>query len=278
METKNQTEFPGLSAAFMQENEKYIRKVQDLCLLDDEFLCKVFEDKECTQLVLRIILDKTDLEVLNVRSRYSIEKPQGRSARLDIWAVDREGKNYNVEIQRQDVANARRARYNSSVQDVNLTYSGDHYGDLRETYVVFITKRDILKAGLPIYHIDRMIRETGTSFGDGAHIIYVNAECKDDTPLGRLMHDFACTKANDMHYPILADRVRYFKENEEGARKMCHMFEEYGLVEWYEGRVEGFTISVRNLMKVLCFPAEAVMELLDMSEYERTAVRAEIVR
>ncbi len=78
-------------------------------------------------------------------------------------------------------------------------------------------KRDVLKAGLPICHIDRMIQETGEPFGDGSHIIYVNAQHKNDTPLGKLMHDFSCTQANDMHYPVLAERVRYFKENVKGA-------------------------------------------------------------
>lgn len=28
--------------------------------------------------------------------------------------------------------------------------------------------------------------------------------------LGRLMHDFSCTDPDDMSYPILAQRVRYF--------------------------------------------------------------------
>ena len=29
------------------------------------------------------------------------------------------------------------------------------------------------------------------------------------------MHDFFCTKPDDMHYKVLADRARYFKETEE---------------------------------------------------------------
>ena len=31
------------------------------------------------------------------------------------------------------------------------------------------------------------------------------------------MHDFSCTNPKDMYYKILADRVRYFKEDEEGV-------------------------------------------------------------
>lgn len=66
----------------------------------------------------------------------------------------------------------------------------------------------------------------GKSFGDEAHIIYVNAQIKDDTALGKLMHDFTCTNPDDMNYPVLAQRVRYFKEDTKGVATMCRAFEE----------------------------------------------------
>jgi hypothetical protein len=49
---------------------------------------------------------------------------------------------------------------------------------------------------------------------------------KDDTALGQLMHDFSCTSADEMHYQILADRVRYFKEDTEGVATMCKIMED----------------------------------------------------
>ena len=102
---------------------------------------------------------------------------------------------------------------------------GDAYDALNETYVIFITENDVLRGGLPIYHINRIIEEMGKSFGDEAHIIYVNSQIKDDTALGKLMHDFSCTDPKDMYYKILADRVRYFKEDEEGVLTMCREME-----------------------------------------------------
>ena len=39
--------------------------------------------------------------------------------------------------------------------------------------MIFITENDVLKAGLPIYHVDRIIQETGEPFGDEAHIILI---------------------------------------------------------------------------------------------------------
>lgn len=41
------------------------------------------------------------------------------------------------------------------------------------------------------------------------------------------MHDFSCTSADEMYYQILADRVRYFKEDTEGVATMCKIMEEY---------------------------------------------------
>lgn len=35
----------------------------------------------------------------------------------------------------------------------------------------------------------------------------MNSQIKDETALGKLMHDFACTNVKDMYYEVLADRV-----------------------------------------------------------------------
>lgn len=96
----------------------------------------------------------------------------------------------------------------------------------RRIHVIFITENDVLGGDHPIYHIDRAIKETGALFGDESHIIYVNSQIKDDTVLGRLMHDFSCTKAENMHYQILADRVRCFKEDAKGVAIMCKVMED----------------------------------------------------
>lgn len=103
---------------------------------------------------------------------------------------------------------------------------GDSFEDLPEIYVIFITENDVIGDNLPIYHVDRVIEETGKKFGDEAHIIYVNGAYQDDTPLGKLMHDFSCKNPDNMYYKILADKTRYFKEDERGVASMCKIMEE----------------------------------------------------
>ena len=172
----------------------------------------------------------------SVNLQHGISNLQGRAVRLDILAVDDSGKIYNIEVQKNDHgAQAKRARYNSSLLDANITEAGNQYENLKETYVIFITENDVMQAGHPIYHIDRIVKETGKNFNDEAHIIYVNAQIQDETALGKLMHDFFCVNADNMKYSILAERVRYFKETKKGVVDMSSVMEE--LIE--EGREKG---------------------------------------
>ena len=212
---------------FEQKHEEDLQRLRGFRLLDDDFMSKVFEDKNCVEFLLQIILKRDDLKVTSVSSQYVIKNLQGRSVRLDILAVDRQNQVYNIEIQRDDKgAGVKRARYNSSLIDANVTEPGEQYQNLNETYVVFITENDVLGENLPIYHVDRIVRETGKMFNDQSHIIYVNSQIKDETALGKLMHDFTCTNAKDMFYEVLADRVHYFNEDEKGVAIMCKAMED----------------------------------------------------
>ena len=68
--------------------------------------------------------------------------------------------------------------------------------------------------------------ETGQTVNDGAHIIYVNGEYRGNDAVGRLMHDFFCTRAADMNYRVLADRVSDFKESDKGVSDMCESLDD----------------------------------------------------
>ena len=212
-----------------QLNAKYFEKIKQYCLMDDDFMSKCFEDNiECTQLVVNIVLNRKDLIIEKVHTQHKIKNLQGRSIILDIYATDNNGKKYNIEIQRSDKgAHAKRARYHSSLLDANITKPGDAYENLLETYVIFITEKDIFGYGKPIYHIKRKIQEVNEVFEDGTNIIYVNGEYRDDSPLGLLMKDFACTNPEDIHYEQLATRVRYLKNSEKGVSTMGRVMDEF---------------------------------------------------
>ena len=118
---------------------------------------------------------------------------------MDAYATDAAGKKYDIEVQRADRgAGPHRARYHSSIMDVENLDKGEPFDSLPDTYTIFITEKDFFGVGEPIYQIQRMNLTTGESFDDGAYILYVNGEYRGDSALGMLMHDFNCMDADEM--------------------------------------------------------------------------------
>lgn len=188
-----------------------------------------FDDNiEGTELILRIILNKPDISVKRVKTQRVMKNLLGRDIWLDIDAADSENTEIDIEIQRADKgADRKRARYHSSILDAHLLKAGEEFDKLSETYVIFITENDVIGKGKPIYRIERCIVDEVEFFYDGEHIIYVNGNDKNSaTELGRLMHDFFCTNPNDMYFKELAERARYFKEDEKGVAAMCKVMED----------------------------------------------------
>lgn len=62
------------------------------------------------------------------------------------------------------------------------------------------------------------------------------------------MHDFSCTDPADMHYDILANRVRFFKEEKEGIAVMCKAIEEMRNESLQEGITIGKLEGTRETM------------------------------
>ena len=224
-----------------QKQQEDLARLRQLRLIDDDFFSKCFDnDTACVQLVLQIVLDKPDLNVVDVRTQVFVENLLNRSVRLDVLATDSKGRKFNIEIQRSDKgAGRKRARYNSSMMDVNLLEKGNDFEALPETYVIFITENDVIGLGEAIYEIERCFVKSGKRFGDGSHILYVNGSYRDDSPVGKLMHDFSCTDPSDMCYNVLADRARFFKESKEGIAVMCKVLDDMRRQSYQEGMAEG---------------------------------------
>ena len=165
--------------------------------------------------------------VIDTVAQKVVKNLEGRSVRLDVYAKDNKDKPYDIEIQRADKgAGAKRARYNSALMDADITVPGEDAKNLPESYVIFITENDIFGKGLPLYHIERTVKECNIPFDDESHIIYVNGKYEGNDPIGDLMHDFHCKKADDMKNKLLAERARYLKEKEKGVKHMCRIMED----------------------------------------------------
>jgi len=212
-------------------HEQDLQRIRGFRLMDDDFLSAFFRDNIAdTEFILRIILNKPTLKVQSVHVQHELKNLNGRSVRLDIHAVEDDSSEMDIEIQRDNRgAGFKRARHNSSLLDASILKEGQTAEALPDTYVIFITESDIIGEDEPLYPIERYISIGGRYIpvNDGAHIIYVNGAKKGNgTELEKLMHDFSCTQADDMYYQQLADRMRYFKESEEGVETMCQAIED----------------------------------------------------
>ena len=246
-----------------QKHLEDLQRLRGFRLLDDDFLTKCFEgNTECIELVRRIVMEMPDLRVIDVHTQVFVENLLNRSVRLDILATDSEGRRINVEIQRSDRgAGRRRARYLSSMMDANLLDKGEDFDRLPETWVIFITERDVIGHGKPLYRFERRLAGTGESFNDGSHILYVNGSYRDDTPVGRLMHDFSCTNPQDMHYGLLAERVRFFKESKEGVAIMCKAIEDMRNQERRESMEETMRAVALRMLQAGKYALEEIAEI-----------------
>lgn len=233
-----------------QEDLERLRRFRPF---DDTFMRGLFRDDiPLTQFVLRIILGKPDLVVTSCETQADMKRVTGaRSICLDAYATDSRGTKYDIEVQRSDCgASPKRVRYHSSVMDVENLDEKQDYKELPDTYVIFITENDVLGMEQPLYCIERIIRGADKVFDDGSHILYVNGKCRDDSDLGKLMHDFDCSDASDMFFGVLAEKTRYLKETQEGVSKMCKIMEDLRDESFAEGKTEQAKATAQRLYQI----------------------------
>lgn len=258
-----------------EQRERDKERIKRLCLMDDTFFNVCMDGYVAGMTcILRIILAMPELVVERVTTQKTTDSIYGRGVRFDAFA--RAGKRLmNIEVQRDDRgAMPERARFNSSMMDARELQKGEEVTELPETYVIFITEKDVLGAGLPICHIHRVIEETGKPFGDRSHIIYVNGMIQDETPLGRLMHDFFCPEAEKMHYEELRNRASFFKNEEGGQIEMCRIMDEVrregidmGFDRGMECGAERDRLeSLRTIMRKMRLSADEAMAMLDVPQ------------
>ena len=269
-----------------QKKIRYLEKIKQLRLMDDTFFNSCFDGNiPCMEVVLRAVLGNDRLRVTEVITQQSVPNLYGRAVRFDALATDGETI-YDIEIQRSDEgAMPRRARFNSSMIDSREVSKGTLFPDLPETYVIFITEHDVWKRGKPLYKVRRTFEDTEEVFNDGTHVLYVNGECQSESPLGRLMHDFFCSDPNDMYSDVLAERVRFFKEDEKGVAAMCNVMKEIYDDGFASGEAQGEARgevrgeirgaeterikSIKNLISSLGITAEAAMDALKIAKTDQ---------
>lgn len=277
MDRNEENKVIGLNDRILEELNQAI---DDMTLFDDDLMSKVFDgNTEATELLLSIILERDDIKVLRVKGQVDMRSPYvgGRSIRLDIHAVLGDGTEFDVEVQRnEEGSNIRRARFNVSMMDTRMLRKKQEFKELRDAYVIFICQHDKFGKGDPVYHVDKVVRETGKPYDDGAYTIYVNGVYQGENSFGRLAHDFNCKEADDFYYKPFANGVRHFKETKEGREIMCESFERLA-DKVAEERAEQTTVNnIRLMMKNLKCSLEEALNTLEITGKDRAIIAKQL--
>ena len=155
-----------------KQHQEDLQRLRLLRPIDDDFMRCLFKDNiPLAEFVLRIITDKPDLIITDCETQKDMKRLAGaRSICLDAYGMDSAGKKYDLEVQRQDKgADPHRARYHSSVMDIENLHSGQEFKELPDTYTIFIIEKDFYGQSEAVYPIERINLATGKSFEDGEH-------------------------------------------------------------------------------------------------------------
>ena len=237
--------------------------ISSLTLMDDLFMKVVLQDSKCTEFILQTILDNAKLKLKKQILQKNLPNLHGHSLILDCLCEDETNNIYNIEIQNNiSGAQPKRARYHAALLDTHSLKRGNDFTQLPRSYVIFITAKDVLHGQQQIYHVERIIRESGKPFSDESHIIYFNTSYIDNSPLGKLAEDFHTLETSKMHSPILSKRVevlKSFNANQKGDQEMNVLLEQYrqkALQEGMEKGMEKGNLAKQKVMQLMGLLAE----------------------
>ena len=225
-------------------------------LMDDDFMRVVLKDIRCTEYILQTILKKPRLRVKEQVLQEDLKNLQGRSVILDCLCTDESGAVYNIELQNKRYgASPLRARYHAGIIDMHILKAGENFTRLPESYVIFICRKDALKENRQIYHVKRIIEESGNTFPDKAQIIYINTEKSSDDELGRMIKDFYTEDPKEIRSAVLARRIEELKiPSKAEKREDAEMTTYYDRLkrQWKkEGKAEGTANAEGKMAKLM---------------------------
>ena len=202
--------------------------VDQLTGMDDIFFYKLAKDEGFREELLQVVLENKNLKIVEYAVQDSIRNIKGRSVILDLKCVNEDGDVINVEIQKEDKDDhQKRVRYNAANIDTSESEKGVRFEELKDIYIIYISRFDMFHKGKTIYHVDRILRETQDVVDNGVHEIYVNTKIDDGTEIAEYMKLLESVVVPDNpRFPKSCNAIKNIKIGMEDD-SMCNLVQEY---------------------------------------------------
>lgn len=261
-------------------------------VMTDENHCKDF-----LELTLGFSIERVEVN----KEKSLIYHPEYKGVRLDIYAKDNNNTHFNVEMQvavKPELG--KRVRYYHSQIDMELLLGGSSYGELPDSYVIFICDFDPFGKKKYCYTFETYCREDEEAeLKDGSRSIFLSTCGKNEGEVPEALVKFLkFVKADlkestedfgDAFVGRLQDTIRRIKGSREMEARV--MIWEEMLQDEYstgkadgkaEGKTEGMAMATLELLEELGAVSEEIKEkILGVSDFEilkewhKQAARAE---
>ncbi len=188
-------------------------------------------------------------------------KKDGKAVRLDIFAKDDEGRGYDIEMQSSNNPNdplPLRARYYVSMLDQSTINRGEHYRELKHSYVIFICNFALFGGKRRMYTFNfRCNEDTSIKLNDNRTIVFLCSKGKSNSGVDKDIVSFLDYINDDSQIKSdfvkeIDKRVSQLNQNpdEQGGINMYEWaFQERSDRARAEGRAEGQVELIINMIK-----------------------------
>lgn len=161
--------------------EQLEERYEHLGIEDDFIFAKIMQDKLLCVRLLELLTGNTIDDVENIVVQKSVKVTNdSKGIRYDVYVDDGQNRIYDAEMQNKtskDKELPRRSRFYQEMLDLNELEKGEHYMDLKDSYVIFICTYDPFKENLCCYSFSNVCAEKNNLLlDDGRNILFFNTK------------------------------------------------------------------------------------------------------
>ena len=248
---------------------------EELGITNDFIFCKIMQDKELLEELVRMILPDIEFNDLNITAQKSIEVGKDiHGVRFDIYVTSDDGTVIEIEMQVLNRGNLpRRLRFYGSMADSELLDKGVVYSKLKDSYVIAICPFDYYKKGLHKYTFTNRCHEVDElEMDDGTTKIVLNAVGTADDVHGRLKEflNYVAGKHSDDEFVKKLDEAVYkARQNKEWRREYMTL-----AMRDLENQEIGIEKEQKRQIEKLLKKGKTPEEIVDFCDYPASLVKA----